>query len=189
MTIRLYLARLKSRFLGRFAEVRSLRTIEARMEAALREAHAATYAEKWNKDTALGEIERLNLALEEKTRGLAVMTDARLNADRAAEVLRGQIDTLREMSEREIASMKQVVDCFALQAIGRQVHGTAPQGIRPMEAEAAPKVAGVTARQASRVLTEQFFAEAMKRGQQPPPNGAEYPSTQQYSTESVATIG
>lgn len=177
MTIRLHLRRLLYRFLGLFREVRELRTIEERKNAALQRAHAEIMDARTARKSV--EVENANLAaqLDETRRGLTVMTESRLNADRQIELLRGILEGNSEISAREIASMKQMVDCFSLQAMGRQVFGTAPLVVRAKEEEGAGTPRGMTIRDVQRQQKQAFLDEVYARGMRPPEQ-VEYSSKQ-----------
>lgn len=168
MTLRLHLRRLRCRFLGLFREVRELRTMEARKDAILTQRYADIRLGDAALKSAEIEIAHLNAQLEEVRRGLATMTESRLNADRQIELLRGILEGNSEISAREIASMKQTVDCFSLQAMGRQVFGTAPLATRAKETEDAGNPRGMSIRDAQRQQLQAFYDEAEKRGMAPP---------------------
>lgn len=187
--IRLFFLRLKFRFLGRFREVQLARTAEDRFREHLRAAEKERFEAVRELATVKSENERLKLALEEKQHALVIVTEARMNAERTNEVVRGQLTTLQEVSERELHTMKQTVDWMSLETGHRQIFGTSPQFTKPQEDETAAPPTKISARMASRVLTQQFYEEALRRGQKPPENGAEYSSTQQFSTNSVAVAG
>lgn len=168
MTLRLYLRRLRYRFLGLFREVRELRTMEARKDGALQDLHQQIRSHMVAlKDLSI-EHAHLSDQLDEAKRGAAVMLEARLNADRQIELLRGILEGNSEISAREIASMKQMVDCFSLQAMGRQVFGTAPLVVRAKEEEHAANPRGMSIRDAQRQQLQEFYEQASLRGQTPP---------------------
>jgi hypothetical protein len=156
VTIRLHLRRLGYRFLGLFREVHTLRGIESSLNVKIHD-----------QDRELREnrarIEGMSLELAECRRGLQVMTDARLNADRMVDLLRGELQGIREISQREIEGVRQIADCMALQALGRQVFGSAPQLIRPREDKSERDPRPITGRQAVSLGREQFIAEVERR--------------------------
>lgn len=168
MTLRLHLRRLHYRFLGLFREVRTLRTMEAKKNAEIQRHYAVIAEQRVEREERTTERLRLAGQLEETKRGLVVMTEARLNADRQIELLRGILEGNSEISAREIASMKQMVDCFSLQAMGRQVFGTAPLIVRAKEEESAANPRGMSIRDAQRQQLQEFYEEARLRGQTPP---------------------
>ncbi len=157
MTLRLHFRRLKSRFLGRFAEVRDLRAMESRKNAIIDEMRLEAHKVK-EENRSLATANHANLAqIEELRRGMAVTLEARVNADRHVDVLRGELAGIREISEREITGMRQMVDALAPNAIGRQVFGTAPLVMRSREPESDPQPVRISAREAAKQQTEQFF--------------------------------
>lgn len=185
ISLRLAISRAKNRFLGAFSEVRYLR----RVESAKNEVIFSLQRENAELSRAK---ELLTLDLEQSKRGLEVMTEARMNMEREIDTIRGQIDTVREISQREIHTLKQTVDWMSLECGRRQVFGTAPQAARPVEEDSAPAGGKMTARMLSRELTAKFMAEAeeyAKRGDAPPANGPKYSSTQRFSTTSFAVNG
>lgn len=169
MTIRLHLRRWQFKFLGLFREVRELRSMESRKDASLTECHRdIRHGEVLIKSAEI-ELAHLNAQLEETKRGLATMTESRLNADRQIELLRGELNGIREISAREIHGMQQTVDCFALQTIGRQVFGTAPLTVRAKEEDEPASPRGMSIRDAQRRELQAFYDEVEKRGMTPPP--------------------
>ena len=176
----LWLNSLHYRFLNRFAEVRELRALQRDFEQRARALSAKELEHRKHAeqaDVARAKVER---ELHDTQRGLELMTEARLNAERAVDVIRGQMDTLRETCDREIASMKQMVDWFGLEGRGRQVFGTAPLVVRPKDETVEAPPARISARHLVQQQTAEFLKEAEKRmaAQQPlPNNGAEYSST------------
>lgn len=168
MKIRLYLRRLHYRFLGLFREVRTLRTMEARKDEVLSQRYSEIRQGEALLKSAEIEIAHLNAQLDESRRGHSVTMESRLNADRQIELLRGILEGNSEISAREIASMKQMVDCFSLQALGRQVFGTAPLVTRAKETEETANPRGMSIRDAQRQQLQAFYDEAERRGQTPP---------------------
>jgi hypothetical protein len=127
--------------------------------------------------------------IDELRHGLKVMSEARLNADRYGDVLRGELQGIREISQREIESMKQMVDCFALQSVGRQVFGLAPLNVRPRDPNAEPPTERKTARQVVSEQTQKFHEqyEAMRAAS--PPVRTEYSSRFSETDKAVAING
>lgn len=180
------------RFLGTFKEVRDLRALREEFEQrqralSIKELEHRKAAEQHDILRAKAEHK-----LADTKRALEVMTEARLNADRAVEVLRGQMQTLSDTIEHERASMKQMVDFFGLQSCGRQIFGTAPLSIRPKdEGELTQPQGRVLGRHlvqqqtvenfhSARADAERFMKEAedyLKNKQPLPNNGPEYSST------------
>lgn len=190
--IRFWFKGLRYRLLDRFAEVRELRTLQRDFEQRARalsakELEHRKHAEQAEQaDVARAKSER---ELADTKRGLELMTEARLNAERAVDVIRGQMETLRDTCDREIASMKQMVDWFGLEGRGRQVFGTAPLTVRPKDETVEPPPARISARHLVQQQTAEFLREAEKRLAQQqtlPNNGAEYSSTSRAVEESAA---
>ncbi len=175
MTIRLHLRRWQFKFLGLFREVRALRLMEARGGEILRLRNAEILEGKGALKSQEIEYSMLYAKSEETTRGLAIMTESRLNADRQIELLRGILQGNSEIAAREVAGMKQTVDCFALQVLGRQVYGTAPLAVRVKEPET-ETARGIPVREAQRQGTQEFFEEAIRRSKMEPPPQPEYSS-------------
>ena len=187
------------RFLGQFAEVRELRKLRTEYESRVREVYAKELEHRKQAEHAAIEQAKAERELRDTERALEVMTEARLNADRAVEVIRGQMETLRETTEREIASMKQMVDWFGLEGRGRQVFGTAPLVVRPKEEGEQNQTSGsLRARQfvqqagadnlrSARADLERFMREAeqMQRNGSVPTAGPEYSSTSRAVQEQV----
>lgn len=179
------------RFLGQFSEVRELRKLRREYETRVRGIYAKELEHRKAAEHAAIEQAKAERELRDTERALEVMTEARMNADRAVEVIRGQMDTLREVSEREIQSIKQTVDFFALDVRGRQVFGTAPLVTKPREAESEQAVGSLRARQfiqrqaaenlqGARADLERLMAEAQERYSKTgsvPTAGPEYSST------------
>lgn len=190
MTIRVHFRRLKLRFLGLFAEVRWLREVEARKNTIIDELRADLFKAK-DDNRSLATANQHNLAqIEELRRGIAVTTEARLNADRHADILRGELQGIREISEREVAGMRQTVDAFSLQSLGRQVFGTAPLLVRTRDAEEGTQPTKITARQAQAAGTSEFYrqVDAMRAQQAQNPSdivGA-WPLRERFSTTDKA---
>ena len=170
MSIQSAVRRVIYRFLGLFPEVRAGR--------------AVLNAKNRDIDALESENRSLRASLSDREHALEIMTEARLNADRMVEGIRAQLDALREISEREILSVKQTADWISLECGHRQIFGTAPRLERAPEPENAAPPAPVTARMASRMLTEQFFREAMERAKanEPLPSspGPEYSSAGRF---------
>lgn len=178
MTIRLHLRRLQSRFLGLFAEVRSLRTMELRKNEVLYQMNAESMLEKAALRDKAAELTRVEACLAETKRELLMMSEARGNADRMIELLRGELNGIREISEREILGMRQTVDCLALQSIGRQVFGTAPQMVKAKEPDSDNSRSSMSIREAQRAQIQEFMEEVQRRGHMEPPAQPEYSSRQ-----------
>lgn len=189
--IELWFRRQLSRFLGWFPEVRRLRTLQAGFNDRCQEHFAEELKSRKAAEQAEIAKNRTLHELEEMKRALSLMTEARLQADRAVEVLRGQMASLQECTEREIANMKQMVDWFGLEGRGRQVFGTAPLQNRATSTEEVQPQVGLRGRQAVEILTresfqktkhdlEEFYKAAQKAsasGEPLPNGGPEYSST------------
>lgn len=72
-------------------------------------------------------VSKLEMELKERERENAVLLESRLNLEREVEILRGQMEMMKDIQEREIMSMKGMVDWFGLECRGREVYGVAPQ--------------------------------------------------------------
>jgi hypothetical protein len=175
--LRLFKQRCIASFLGRFAEVEFLRALERDHRQVLQEEARLTGEAKEQARNAAS-------ALLEAKRALDVMTEARLNADRAVEVLRGQLNELRLASEREVGGLKQVIDWLSIEMRDRQIFGTAPEKPEQQNKveQAQQTTAPLTRGGMSRLMAEEFEREAQRiyneRGDVPlPENGPEFSST------------
>lgn len=181
LRFRLWLKSLHYRLLGRFAEVRELRKTQREFEQRARDFYIKEL--ECRKQVEKAELERAKAIHEtaDTKRALELMTEARLNADRAVDVIRGQMETLRETCDRENASMKQMVDWFGLEGRGRQVFGTAPLVTRPKDEQAdQPGPQRILGRHLVQQQTQEFLRQAeefIKKGQSLPNEGPEYSST------------
>lgn len=108
-------------------------------------------------------------------RDLELITEARTNADRLNEYLRGQMEAQREQHANEIDSLKRMIDFFAPSVGGRTVFGLAPD--RKVEPEEKQQPLGAQNRRSlSRAALDQFYREAeeqarTRQGIDPNPQG------------------
>jgi hypothetical protein len=180
MKLRLWLRQQRYRLLNRFAEVRELRKLRTDFELRCREVYAKELEQR--NHAAHADIERAKAErqLADANRALEVMTEARLNSDRAVDVLRGQLEVMAATHASEILRMQQMTDWFGLEGRGRQVFGTAPLATKPKETDDSPGPGKILGRHVVQQQTAAFIQQAeemMKKGVPLPNGGPEYSST------------
>ena len=187
--------RARARFLNLFSEVRALRLAQAKHETAMQDLWKTNNDLVHKRAEDKDKLSVLTIEKDELTAALKIMTEARLNADKTAEAMHGSMSLLKETHAAEIANLKSVIDCFSLNACGRQVFGVAPvpppaptvdSPLVHRSVQGRRLVQEITAQELekARLSREQFFAEAqqhienLRRGTPTEDAGApEYSST------------
>lgn len=105
------------------------------------------------------DLEEKEAKVRDLERALEVMTEARLNANREVEILRGIVETMKEVNAREVAGLRATIDWFGLESRNRSMFSIREQ--KEQEIEESPYV---PVRRTIRDMTAKFFAEAMEKG-------------------------
>ena len=130
-----------AKFLGLFAEVRTLRQV------------------KDQTSILLLKVEQCELSLRDKERALEIERKARLSSDQAHEFLHGELEALKNAHAGEIDGLKRIIDFFAPHMGGRTVFGLAPEPTQVNQKQMEPQGAQ-TRRSLQRNALDQFLRQA-----------------------------